>query len=141
MEQRLQLLTLGVRDLAAARRFYVEGLGWESTLEVEGEVVFIQLGHGLLLGLYADLANDAGVELTSAGTPPFSLAHNLDSEQAVSDFAARAEAAGATVVKPPQQAAFGGFHAYFTDPEGFLWEIAHNPGLSFAPDGRAQFGG
>jgi uncharacterized glyoxalase superfamily protein PhnB len=58
----------------------------------------------------------------------------------VVDFVARAEAAGATVVKPPQRASFGGFHAYFADPSGFLWEVAHNPGLTFDADGRASFG-
>ena len=138
MEQRLTLLTLGVRDLDTAHRFYVDGLGWEPTLVVPGEVVFIQLGHGLLLGLYTGLAEDAGVSL-GAGTPPMSLARNLGSEQEVVDLVARAETAGATVVKPPQHAAFGGFHAYFADPDGFLWEIAHNPGLTFDADSRASF--
>jgi catechol 2,3-dioxygenase-like lactoylglutathione lyase family enzyme len=140
MDQRLTLLTLGVRDLEAARRFYVDGLGWEPTLVVEGEVVFIQLGHGLLLGLYSELAEDAGVPLARSGTPPVSLAYNVGSEEQVIAFVERARAAGATVVKEPQPAVFGGPHAYFADPDGFLWEIAYNPGLRFGPDGRASFG-
>lgn len=139
MEQRIQLLTLGVTDLDEARRFYVDGLGWEETLHVPGEVVFIQLGHGLLLGLYTGLAGDAGVEL-GGGTPRMSMARNVGSEGEVRDLVARAEAAGATVVKPPQRAAFGGYHAYFTDPAGFLWEVARNPGLTFDASGRASFG-
>jgi hypothetical protein len=69
------------------------------------------------------------------------MAHNVDSEQAVVDFVERARAAGARVVKEPQPAVFGGLHAYFADPDGFLWEIAYNPGLSFDADGRASFGG
>ena len=136
----MTLLTLGVRDLDAAHRFYVDGLGWEPTLVVPGEVVFIQLGHGLLLGLFTGLAEDAGVPLSDSGTPPMSLAHNVGSEEEVVEFVERARAAGARVVKEPQRAVFGGLHAYFADPDGFLWEVAHNAGLTFDADGRASFG-
>src|SRR4051794_7970496 len=80
MQPRLDLLTVAVPDLDAARRFYVDGLGWEPTLDVPGEVVFLQLGHGLLVGLFgaADLAADMGQDPASvvpgAG---FALAHNV----------------------------------------------------------------
>jgi uncharacterized protein len=151
VQQRLDFVTIGVRDLGASRRFYVEGLGWEPTMDLP-EVVFIQVGHGLLLGLWP--AEDMEADVPSAGSPggaeasdgpapaghgtgvPFTLAHNVGSDQAVADTLAAAAAAGATVLKPAQRAGFGGFHGYFADPDGVRWEVAHNPGWSVADDGR-----
>jgi len=145
MDQQLCLVTLGVRDLETARRFYVAWLERDPTLDLN-EVVFIQVGHGLLLGLFpaGELASDSGAELerpdgrTSA---PMSLAQTASSASEVDRILARAVNAGARVVKPAQDApAFNGYHCYFADPDGFLWEIAYNPGLTFAPDGWASFG-
>ena len=135
MEQRVQLLTLGVRDLAASRRFYVDGLGWTPSLDLP-EVVFFQVGHGLLLALFgtSDLDADVGAE-PSAGPGGFTLAQVVDGEAEVDAAQAAAVAAGGHVLKPAQSAAFGGYHCYVADPDGFRWEIAHNPGLSVAPDG------
>jgi uncharacterized protein len=148
MEPRLNFITLGVPDLEAARRFYVDGLGWEPTLEVEGEVVFVQTAPGQLLGLWwADkLEADAG---SSAGSPParwrgagFVLSHNVDSEEEVREIMAAAEAAGATIVKPPERSHdFDGLHGHFADPAGFRWEVAYNPGWRVDPDGRVHLGG
>ncbi|MBO2455000.1 VOC family protein [Actinomadura barringtoniae] len=129
MRPRINLITLGVPDLAAARRFYVEGLGWEPSYEVEDEIVFIQIGPGLLLGLFADAD-------TSPGPSPMTLAQNVDGEEEVVEVVARAERAGATVLKVPRPAPYGGFHGYFADPAGFRWEIAYNPGFSVSPDGE-----
>jgi catechol 2,3-dioxygenase-like lactoylglutathione lyase family enzyme len=137
MEQGLSLLTLGVPDLAEARRFYVEGLGWQPTLDLP-EVVFLQVAPGVLLSLFdaVSLADDAQVPAAAAGlTSSFSLAHLVASPEDVAEVIATAEAAGATVVKPAQRAFWGGTHGYFADPAGFLWEVAHNPGLSVAADG------
>jgi catechol 2,3-dioxygenase-like lactoylglutathione lyase family enzyme len=143
MEPRLDLLTVAVPDLDAARRFYVDGLGWTPALDVPGEVVFLQIGPGLLLGLFgaADLAADMGVPVEDvvpgAG---FTLAHNVAGADEVRRVVAAAEAAGARIVKPPQQAAFGGFHAYLTDPAGIRWEVAHNPGWQVDGDGTVHIG-
>ena len=141
MDQHLSLVTLGVNDLEVSRRFYSDGLGWTPTLEVEDEISFYQVGHGLLLGLYPlDLLSaDAGAAATP-GTP-FSLASNLDSEAAVDAAVERARQAGAQVIKEPQRADFGGYHAYVADPDGHRWEIAYNPGLTVAADGTVVFGG
>jgi catechol 2,3-dioxygenase-like lactoylglutathione lyase family enzyme len=136
MRPQLDLITLGVPDLEAARRFYVDGLGWRPTLVVPGDVVFIQVGHGLMLSLFgaADLAADMGAPL--AGSPaPMSLAQIVETEDEVVRTLERAKAAGAEILKTPQKAEFGGFHGYFADPAGFRWEIATNPGWSVAPDG------
>ena len=142
MRQRLNFVTIGVRDLGASRRFYLDGLGWEPTLDLP-EVVFLQVGHGLLLGLWpveemeADVPGTATGRRAEAGSgAPFTLAHNVDSDQAVVEALEAATAAGATILKPAQRAGFGGFHGYFADPDGVRWEVAHNPGWRVADDGR-----
>lgn len=139
MRQQVQLITLGVRDLAVSRRFYLVRLGWQPALDLP-EVIFLQVGYGLLLALFPaeELAADVrpGLRLAPPGPGQFSLAHTVASPAEVDQAVARAVAAGGTLVKPPQRAAFGGYHAYLADPDGWLWEIAHNPGLRVAPDGR-----
>ena len=105
MEPTINFITLGVPDLEAARRFYVDGLGWEPTLEVEGEVVFIQVSRGQLLGLWwADkLEADAGA---AGGAPPAEyrgagmvLSHNVGSEEDVVRVLEEAAAAGGTILR------------------------------------------
>jgi catechol 2,3-dioxygenase-like lactoylglutathione lyase family enzyme len=144
MDPRLDMITLGVPDLDAARRFYVDGLGWEPVLDIPGEVVFIQIGHGRLLSLFGadDLASDMG------GGPPadaprgagVTIAQIVETPDAVADVISAAEAAGATVVKPAQRADWGGHHGYFADPSGFVWEIAYNAGFRVEADGRVRIG-
>lgn len=137
-------------DLEAARRFYLDGLGWKAVMDVPGEVVFIQIGHRLLLGLFGADDLEADVDPTRprpeqptrehATPPPMSLAQILPTEEEVIETVQRALAAGATLLKEPQHASFGGFHAYFADPSGFRWEIATNPGWSADPDGTVHMG-
>lgn len=140
MEQRVAFITFGVPDLDAARQFYVDGLGWPPMLDVPGEVVFIQVGHGLLLGLFdaAAMAADIGGGASVTGAAGVNVAHNVDSDAAVVAFVDRARAAGAAILKEPQRAAFGGYHAYFADPQGFRWEVAHNPHWRIAADGTVS---
>jgi catechol 2,3-dioxygenase-like lactoylglutathione lyase family enzyme len=145
MEQRIDIVTLGVHDLKAAREFYVEGLGWDIALEVPGDIVFVQVNHGLLLAFYGaeDLAADvaAGHHIDpTAHPPPMSLAQVVADEDEVVAVCERARAAGATVLKEPQAADFGGFHCYFADPSGFHWEVATNPGWQVGSDGRVSIG-
>jgi catechol 2,3-dioxygenase-like lactoylglutathione lyase family enzyme len=144
MEPRIHFITLGVADLAASRRFYLDGLGWKPAFEVPGDIIFLQVGPGLTLGLFGreDLAGDIGEGVAPGETAglPFSLSHNVDSEDAVVAALADAEAAGAKVLKAPQRAEFGGFHAYFADPDGFRWEICFNPGWHVEADGTVKFG-
>ncbi|MEX0663186.1 MAG: VOC family protein [Acidimicrobiia bacterium] len=143
MDPRITFITIGVNDLETSRRFYVEGLGWPPTWEVPDEVVFIQVGYGLLLALWGRdmLAADGGGPWSSGSAPAgFSLAHNVDSDDEVVRVIDHARRAGAMILKPAQRAEFGGFHGYFADPDGARWEIAHNPGWSVAPDGRVSIG-
>lgn len=139
-EQRVCLITLGVADLAVSRAFYVDGLGWEPTLDLD-EIVFIQVGHGLLIGLWSrdELAADAGLPVPDPGPATISLACNLGGEGEVDAFLERAVAAGATLLKPGRRADFGGYHGYFADPDGHWWEVAHNPGLVTGADGKVAF--
>jgi len=141
MDSRIDFVTIATPDLDAARRFYVAGLGWTPTLDVPGEILFFQIGHGTMLGLYdaaafrADLGLSADAVLSSSGTV---LSHNVDSPAAVDRLVDAAASAGATVVKPPQLAAFGGYHGHVVDPNGVVWEIAHNPGWRVEPDGTVR---
>ena len=136
----LTLVTLGVADVARAREFYVEGLGWPVTLDLPGEVCFVQVAHGVLLALWGReaLAEDSGAPLEPGAA--MALASNVGSEDEVVALLARAEAAGATILKPAQRAFFGGLQGYFADPDGFRWEVAHNPGLTVDPDGTVHLG-
>jgi catechol 2,3-dioxygenase-like lactoylglutathione lyase family enzyme len=140
MEQRLSLVTLGVADLARSRAFYEGGLGWRiSPASTEG-VVFIQLG-GMALALYGygALAEDAGVQAPAEAASAFrgfTLAYNARDEAEVDAVLAQACAAGARLAKPAERVFWGGYSGYFADPDGILWEVAHNPFFTIEPDGR-----
>ncbi len=127
MKPRISMITLGVRDLPAAIEFYEQGLGFPR-MASEPEVAFFTL-NGTWLGLYGReaLAKDAQVPTEGAGFEGFTLAHNVESEQAVDAVVAQAVAAGATLVKQPQNVFWGGYSGYFKDLDGHLWEVAHNP--------------
>jgi hypothetical protein len=127
MKPRISMITLGVRDLEVAVRFYEEGLGFPR-MESPPSVAFFTL-NGSWLGLYGReaLAEDAQVSPDGSGFNSFALAHNVESEQEVDALLAQAVAAGATLVKPGQKVFWGGYSGYFKDPDGHLWEIAHNP--------------
>lgn len=133
MRQRVDIITIRTEDVPAISDFYQAQLRWTPLLEVPGEIAFFQTGHGQLLGLF----NAAGFDgdIGQPGTHTFALAHNVESEQEVDAAVMRMTDAGARVIKAPQRAAFGGYHAYLEDPSGTCWEIAHNPGWSVADDG------
>ena len=127
MKPRISMITLGVRDLAAAISFYERGLGFPR-MESPPEVAFFTL-NGTWLGLYGReaLAEDAKIAAEGMGFEGFSLAHNVGSEKEVDEEVARAVAAGATLAKKPQKVFWGGYSGYFKDLDGHLWEVAHNP--------------
>ncbi len=137
MEQRVSLVTLGVRDLARARAFY-ETLGWRTNAAPGDEVVFFQAG-GMIIALWgrAELAEDSGVE-DSGGWGGITLAHNVRSPAEVDAVIAEAEAAGATVTRPGAATFWGGYSGAFTDPDGHAWEVAHNPHWTLAEDGSVS---
>lgn len=127
MKPRISMITLGVRDLAAAVRFYEQGLGFPR-MDSPPDVAFFTL-NGTWLGLYGReaLADDATVSSEGEGFESFALAHNVSSEKEVDAVVAQAIEAGAILVKKPQKVFWGGYSGYFKDPDGHLWEVAHNP--------------
>jgi len=133
VEQRVSLITLGVRDLARARRFY-EALGWRGQ-EVEGTVFFQAGGLALVLWSRQLLAADAGVDDDGSAFGGIVLAHNVRAAADVDALLAAAEAAGASVSKPASPTPWGGYAGCFRDPDGHAWEVAHNPGFPLADDG------
>ena len=134
MEQRLSLVTLGVNEVARARRFYT-ALGWTPGFANE-EVTFFQLG-GMVLSLWdrASMARDLGREGAPRGPGDVALAYNVRSREAVDAALAEAVAAGATLLRPAHEAEWGGYSGYFADPDGHAWEVAWNPGWRMDDDG------
>ena len=138
MEQRLSFVTLGVKDLARAQKFY-EGLGWKAAKAVPGEVVFFWM-NGLVFALWGerDLAEDSRSEFSPPGFRGMALAHNGRSPEEVDAILALAVRVGGRITKPAQKTAWGGYAGYFADPDGHLWEIAWNPGMPLDADGHVN---
>lgn len=128
MEQRLNFVTLAVADTDRSRDFYVDGLGWEPALEVPGEVIFIEVGHGLVLSLWNRAGFTEEVGEPGTGIAPITLAHNVSSPEAVDAVLTAARAAGSPAVTGGSRREWGGYSGYFADPDGFRWEVADNPG-------------
>ncbi|CAN5312579.1 VOC family protein [soil metagenome] len=140
MEPRVTLLTLGVRDVARSRRFYVDALGWPALL-VADEIVMVRVDPGLVLSLWDLEAMRAEVgTVGDPATASITLAHNVPDPAAVTRVLDEAVAAGGTLVRPGEQREWGGFSGYFADPDGYRWEVAHNPGLVVTPDGTVTLG-
>ncbi|HUR51816.1 MAG TPA: VOC family protein [Mycobacteriales bacterium] len=136
MEQRLSLVTLGVRDVARSRAFY-EALGWEGT-SPDGEVVFFQAG-GMVVALWGRelLTEDSAVE-DSGGWGGVTLAQCVGSPAEVDAVIATAEGAGARIGRRPAPTFWGGYSGLFVDPDGHPWEVAHNPGWRLDDDGSVH---
>ena len=129
MEPRLTLVTLGVADVARAKAFYT-ALGFKPSGFANEHVAFFEAG-GVVLGLFGwdSLAEDAGVSKAGTGFRGVTLAHNTRTEAEVDAVLAHALACGATLVRSAQKVFWGGYTAYFADPDGHLWEVAYNPGF------------
>jgi uncharacterized protein len=134
MDQRISLVTLGVRDFARARAFY-EALGWRGE-SPDGEVVFYQAG-GMILALWdrALLAVDSGVT-DAGGWGGVTLAYNVASPHLVDEMLDDASRAGATIARAGATTVWGGYSGVFIDPDGHPWEVAHNPGWSLDEEGN-----
>ena len=137
MKPRITLITLGVDDLERSLAFYRDGLGFPTKGVVgtefeHGAVAFFDLQPGLQLAIWprASLAHDAGLPQGLRSATELSLAHNVNSPAEVEAVMEQARRAGAHVVKPAQQAFWGGYTGYFQDPDGHLWEVAWNPAIA-----------
>ena len=140
MEPRVSLITLGVADLARARRFY-EGLGFTPAAATTDEVAFYDL-NGLVLALWprAQLAKDAQIQNAAPGFGGIALAHNVRVKQQVDEVLETARQLGGEVLKPAQETFWGGYSGYFADLDGHLWEVAFNPFWTIGDDGRVSMG-
>jgi uncharacterized protein len=125
VEQRISLVTLGVSDLTRERAFY-EALGWSGAQQPGDEVCFFQAG-GMVFGLWTGLGGH--------GAPGIELAYNVRSEDEVTVVLSQAETAGGTIVRAAERADWGGITGAFADPEGYVWEVAHNPAWTLHEDG------
>ncbi len=130
MDPRVSFVTLAVADLAATRRFYVEGLGWEPALEEEGDVLMFRVADRVVLSLWAEAGfeEEVGPVRRGSGVVPITLAHNVATPAEVDAVLDDARAAGASDVGRAVHREWGGYTGYFADPDGFRWEVAHNPG-------------
>jgi catechol 2,3-dioxygenase-like lactoylglutathione lyase family enzyme len=137
VDQRLTLVTLGVRDLERSRAFY-EALGWSSACEPGSDVVFFQSG-GMVLALWSRerLAEDSAVR-DAGGWGGVTLARNLPTPADVDAAMAAAAGAGATIGRAAGPTFWGGYSGVFIDPDGHPWEVAHNPGFHLTEDGSVH---
>jgi predicted lactoylglutathione lyase len=134
MEQRVSLITLGVADLRRSRVFY-EQLGWRGQ-QVQETVFFQAGGQALVLWGRDKVAADAGIEDDRTSTfGGIALAHNVRSREEVDRLVDAARSAGAEVTKVPSETSYGGYAGFFRDPDGHVWEVAHNPGFTLNRDG------
>lgn len=138
---RVSMITLGVADLGRSTAFYREVLATKPNTSYEG-VTFIEL-PGVWISLYPreHLARDIGPDVPAAAAPfsGVTLAHNARSREDVLAVIERVRAAGGSIVKEPEETFWGGFSGYFTDPDGYHWEVAWGPMFEFAADGSLRF--
>jgi catechol 2,3-dioxygenase-like lactoylglutathione lyase family enzyme len=128
MKPRISLVTLGVEDVERSKAFY-SALGFTASSQGNDDVAFFQLAGGMVLSLYrrSHLFRDAGLKDDGARFSGITLAHNTSSAAEVVELAAAFAAAGGSIVKEPHEVFWGGIIAYVADPDGHVWEIAHNP--------------
>lgn len=139
MEPRISIITLGVSDLQRSVKFYKDGLGWPLSSASEEAIAFFQTG-GIILALFPkeDLANDATVNSAGSGFRGFTLAHNVRVAEDVDRTLDFVKQNGGKIVRPAHDAFWGGRSGYFSDPDGFLWEVAWNPHFPMSEDGSIQ---
>jgi len=127
MEPRISLITLGVKDLDVSLRFYKDGLGLPTTRRSSDGIIFFSTsGTSFALYPYEDLAKDisADYNVPRSKFSGITLAHNVRTKEEVTHILKLAEAAGARIEKHAQDTEWGGCSGYFSDPDGYLWEVA-----------------
>ncbi|HEX7695270.1 MAG TPA: VOC family protein [Sphingomonas sp.] len=139
VQQQIAVVTLGIDDLDRSRRFYGDGFGWRAAFESD-EIAFFEM-NGLILGLWlkprlaADIGRDADGRAAAV-----SLAHNVPHREQVTPLIERLAAHGGVVLRAADAPAHGGFRGYVADPDGHVWEIAHNPAWPIDTEGHVSFG-
>jgi catechol 2,3-dioxygenase-like lactoylglutathione lyase family enzyme len=130
MQSRLNIITLGVRDMDIAIRFYRDGLGWPMSSASVGDFAIFRLSTGTALALYPRdlLASDANVK-DPGGFGGITLAQNVETSDEVDLVLSQAVKSGGCILRPARKAEWGGYSGYFADPDGHPWEVAWNPHL------------
>ena len=138
MEQRITIITLGVDDLERSTAFF-ERLGWRRSVRQAEGVSFFQCG-GVAVSLFprSDLSKDVGISPKGEGSGSFAIGYNTRLKEDVDAVLAEAKSAGAEIVKPAQEAFWGGYSGYFRDLDGHLWEVAWNPGFPLDDRGAVR---
>ena len=139
MQQQISVITLGVADIARARRFYVEGFGWAPVFE-NAKICFFQM-NGLMLGTWLQGSLEADMQRRGLMRPgAFALAHNVPTQADVQPLLDRLAGAGGRILRDGDAPEHGGFRGYVADPDDHAWEIAWNPAWKIDADGRVTFG-
>lgn len=140
MDQRISLITLWVREMDVTAAFY-EALGWTRVETEDGVIAFDLIGQTLGLYPLEKLAEDLGLAVEDLGRGASMLGYNVRDKEDVAAILAKVEAAGGRILKPATDVFWGGHHGYFTDPEGNIWEVVHNPYSPLAEDGSFRWNG
>ena len=139
MNQHLHLVTLGVRDFEASKKFYIEVLGWKPASASGEDVAFFQAG-GIVISIYSreKLAEDALISPAGSGFAGTTLAYNAQSEAEVDEIIRDLKEKGVKILKEPQKVFWGGYNSYFADPDDYAWEVAYNPYFAFDENGNLK---
>jgi catechol 2,3-dioxygenase-like lactoylglutathione lyase family enzyme len=140
MEQRISLLTLGARGMETLGAFY-DALGWQRVETTDGVIAYDLIGQTLGLYPLEKLAEDIGIAADDLGCGASTFGYNVRAKEDVAPVLAKVEAAGGKVLRPAQDVFWGGHHGYFADPEGHIWEVAHNPFSPLSPEGEFCWNG
>lgn len=140
MDQRISLITLGVRDMQTTAQFY-EALGWARVDTQDGVIAFDLIGQTLGLYPIEKLAEDIGLPVDALGRGAATFAYNVAAKDEVAPLLERAQAAGGKILRPASDVFWGGHIGYFADPEGTIWEVAHNPFAPLGPEGAFRWNG
>lgn len=140
MEQRISLITLGVRDMEAMAAFY-EALGWTRVETQDGVIAFDLIGQTLGLYPLEKLAEDIGLPVEEMGRGATTFSYNLRTKEEVAPLLAKADAAGGRILRPALDVFWGGHIGYFADPGGSIWEVSHNPFSPLLEDGPFRWNG
>ena len=127
MQSRINIITLGVKNLARSKKFY-EDLGWTPS-SVSNEHFVCFSANGVILSLYPEklLEDDVTVQFSKHGYAGITIAHSVSTKEEVKEVLDQAAFCGAKIIKPARDVFWGGHSGYFSDPDGHLWEVAWNP--------------
>jgi catechol 2,3-dioxygenase-like lactoylglutathione lyase family enzyme len=132
LEQRVSIITLGVKDFQRSLDFYKSGLGWKPSSASSENIAFFPM-EGVVFALYPRdlLAGDATIGSSGSGFSGITLSHNTKRREQVDQVLNTVRDLGMQIIKPAKKTSWGGYHGYFADPDGYLWEVAWNPHFAF----------